>query len=230
MATIYEKTPGALIATPGRSISTFPSGLCRVDQTYVCATAAAATHRAALAVGNTIPDGNDTPSLEPLAIFPQVQEIERGDGFTEFKVSAYGQTTTQGSGPARKLSGIQLLPVVTLGGALVGNPPTASVPVYFSLWAITGFLVLPFGETTNISQVEYDPELGNAFDFYQTAGNLLSYSKQSDTDYLVTLQSGAVGTVTLTAPTMLIDSYTNFGSYAQLRITISRGTIITVFQ
>jgi hypothetical protein len=229
MATIYEKTAGALIATPGRSVATFPSGLCRVDQTYVCATAHAATHRAALAVGNTIPDGNDTPSLEPLAIFPQVQEIERGDGFTEFKVSAYGQTTTQGSGTARKLSGIQLLPVVTLGGALVGTPPSSSVDVYFSLWAITGFLVLPFGETTNISQIEYDPELGNAFDFYQTAGELLSYSKQSDTNYLVTLQSGAVGLVRLTAPTMLLNSYTNFGSYAEVSVTVIRGHVITEF-
>jgi len=229
MATTYEKTPGALIATPGRSVATFPSGLCRVDQTYVCATAHAATHRAALAVGNTIPDGNDTPSLEPLAIFPEVQEIERGDGFTEFKVSAYGQTTTQGSGPARKLSGIQLLPVVTLGGALVGNPPTASVPVYFSLWAITGFIILPFGETTHITRIEYDPELGNAFDFYQTSGNLLSYYKLSDTDYRVTLQSGAVGLVRLTAPTMHINSYTNFGSYAEVSVTVIRGHEITEF-
>ena len=92
MATIYEKTPGALIATPGRTVATFPTGLLRVDQTYICATASAATHRARLVVGGAMPDGNNVPSSEALSISPAPQEVERGDGFTEFKVSAYGRT------------------------------------------------------------------------------------------------------------------------------------------
>jgi hypothetical protein len=92
MATIYEKTPGALIATPGRTVATFPGGLCRVDQTYVCTTASAATHRASLVVGGVMPDGNNVPSSGALSISPAPQEVERGDGFTEFKVSAYGRT------------------------------------------------------------------------------------------------------------------------------------------
>ena len=95
MATIYEKTVGALIATPGRTVATFPSGLCRVDQKYVCTTANAATHRAALAIGNDMPDGNNAPAIDGLKIYPAPQEIERGDGFTEFMVSAYGRTTDQ---------------------------------------------------------------------------------------------------------------------------------------
>lgn len=102
MATIYEKTPGALVATPGRTVATFPSGLCRVDQTYVCATAHAAGHRATLAVGNDMPDGNEAPAIDGLKIFPQPQETERGDGFTEFAVSAYGRTS-------REMTNIELL-------------------------------------------------------------------------------------------------------------------------
>ena len=92
MATIYEKTPGALIATPGRTVATFPTGLLRVDQTYICTTASAASHRASLVVGGPVPDGNNVPSNDGLFISPAPQEVERGDGFTEFKVSAYGRT------------------------------------------------------------------------------------------------------------------------------------------
>lgn len=92
MATIYEKTPGALIAAPGRTVATFPTGLLRVDQTYICTTASAASHRASLVVGGPVPDGNTVPSNDGLFISPQPQEVERGDGFTEFKVSAYGRT------------------------------------------------------------------------------------------------------------------------------------------
>ena len=102
MATTYEKTAGALIATPGRTVATFPSGLCRVDQTYVCTTAHAATHRAALAIGNDMPDGNEAPAIDGLKIFPAPQETERGDGFTEFSVSAYGRTS-------REMTNIELL-------------------------------------------------------------------------------------------------------------------------
>lgn len=228
-ATIYEQTPGGLYAQPGRAVTTFPSGLVRVDQTYVCVTGDAATHRATLAVGNAMPDGDDSPSLETLAIFPEVQGVARGDGFTEFRVSAYGQTVSDSGGTNRTLSGIQLLPITVLSGALTGSPPTASVPVYIHVWSITGMVVIPFGESINVSQVDYDDKLNNAFDFYQTEGELLSYTKTSDTDYYVTLESGAVGLVRLSSPTMGINSYTNFGSFAEVSVTITRGTIITEF-
>jgi hypothetical protein len=92
MATIYEQTPGALIPTAGRTVSTFPSGLVRVDRKYVCATTNAATHRATLVDGNPTPDDNDAPAIDGLFIHPNPGEVENGDGFTEFQVSAYGRT------------------------------------------------------------------------------------------------------------------------------------------
>ena len=92
-AIIYEKTANGLYPTGERSISTFPSGLLRVDQTFVCRTSAAATHRADLAVGEDMPGGS-TPAIDGLKIFPEPQERKRDDGFTEFIVSAYGRTTT----------------------------------------------------------------------------------------------------------------------------------------
>lgn len=93
-AIIYQKTPGGLFATGERTVSTFPSGLVRVDQTFICPTSAAATHRAALAVGNDMPGGS-TPAIDGLKIFPEPQEKKRTDGFTEFIVSAYGRNTAE---------------------------------------------------------------------------------------------------------------------------------------
>jgi hypothetical protein len=93
-AIIYEKNTNGLIATGQRTVSTFDSGLVRVDRKYVCRSSAAATHRATLAVGNAPPDDDGAPCIDGLSIFPQPQELQRGDGFTEFQVSSYGRTST----------------------------------------------------------------------------------------------------------------------------------------
>lgn len=95
-ATIYEKTPNGLYPTGDRTVSTFPSGLVRVDQTFFCKTSAAVYYRAELAVGNDFPNGVH-PSFDGLKIFPDAQEVQRTDGFTEFKVSGYGRTNTSGT-------------------------------------------------------------------------------------------------------------------------------------
>ena len=96
MSIIYEQTPGGLYATGQRTVSTFPSGLIRVDQTFACKTTSAATHRATLAVGASFP-GDSYPAMDGLKIFPEPQEIRRDDGFTEFMVSAYGRLNTVGT-------------------------------------------------------------------------------------------------------------------------------------
>ncbi len=94
---IFIASPTALIAQPGRAVNTFPSGLVRVDQTYLGLTSQAATHRATLAVGNNMPDGDSSPCIDGLKIFPEVQERRREDGFTEYLVSACGRVNTTGS-------------------------------------------------------------------------------------------------------------------------------------
>jgi hypothetical protein len=50
---IYEKNAGELIPQGGRSVSTFPSGLVRVDQTFICSTPNVATHRANLKINES---------------------------------------------------------------------------------------------------------------------------------------------------------------------------------
>ena len=89
--TIFIANHTALIPQPGRAVNTFPSGLVRVDQTYLGLTSQATTHRATLAVGNDMPDGDSSPCIDGLKIFPEVQERRREDGFTEYIVSAYGR-------------------------------------------------------------------------------------------------------------------------------------------
>lgn len=93
--TIYEKTAGALIKTGNRSITSFPSGLLRVDQLYVGKSGEEATHRSILAYGLEMPDQDDVPVIDDLIIFPEVQESKDGTGFTRYQCSAYGRTTEQ---------------------------------------------------------------------------------------------------------------------------------------
>jgi hypothetical protein len=97
--TLFNSTSAAtdLIAQPGRAVNTFPSGLVRVDQTYLGLTANATAHRATLAVGNNMPDGDTSPCIDGLKIFPEVQERRREDGWTEYIVSAYGRVNLTGN-------------------------------------------------------------------------------------------------------------------------------------
>jgi hypothetical protein len=93
--TIYKSTDD-LIAQAGRTVSTFASGLVRVEQTYLGLTDRAALHRAVLAIGNDMPDGDSSPCIDGLKIFPEVQEVRREDGFTEYQVCAYGRLNVTG--------------------------------------------------------------------------------------------------------------------------------------
>lgn len=91
-AIIYQKDPSELIPQGNRTVSTFPSGLVRVDQSFIGRTDLSATHRSQLVVGAVFP-GDQQPSYDGLRIFPEVQEKRLPDGFTEYLVSAYGRTT-----------------------------------------------------------------------------------------------------------------------------------------
>lgn len=105
---VYITNDLLLIPQSGRAATTFPSGLVRVDQSYLGLTEKQATHRVTLSVGNGMPDGDKYPAIdwenadgtnfEPsLKIFPEVQESRRDDGFTDYKVSAYGRTNETGT-------------------------------------------------------------------------------------------------------------------------------------
>lgn len=96
MSIIYEQTPGGLYPTGQRTVTTFPSGLIRVDQSFACKTSVAPTHRATLAVGSNFP-GESYPAMDGLKIFPEPQEKRRDDGFTEFTVNSFGRLNYTGN-------------------------------------------------------------------------------------------------------------------------------------
>jgi hypothetical protein len=80
-----------LIAMPGRSVQTYPSGLMRVERLFLCRKSDASKHRKILQVNNFMPNDNNAPAIDGLLIFPEPQERDRDDGFIEFKVSAYAR-------------------------------------------------------------------------------------------------------------------------------------------
>lgn len=145
--TLYEATPGALIPSGERTVATYESGLCRVDQVYVCASTSAATHRATLAIGAAMPDGNDDPAIDGLSIFPAPQEIKRQDGFTEFHVSAYGRTTT----------GIQ--------GVYLEQETISNAYFSFNVWRITGQLATISTQAVSLADLDLDETLYEPFGF-----------------------------------------------------------------
>ena len=233
MATIYEKTAGSLIATPGRTVATFPSGLCRVDQKYICTTATAATHRATLAIGNDMPDGNDAPAIDGLKIYPAPQEIERGDGFTEFMVSAYGRTTEQ-------MVNIEL--VKTNITPSFGQAFLATV----SFWEIKGKLALPYGSNIEFETLGLDPALLLPFDalYYGedqevlsvTTGDSRSYDIQQSSNsharvilrrYDIVFTTDGINpswtwVVYIEDPVFVVANQQNFGSFIEVDIATKR--------
>jgi len=94
--TIYKSTSG-LIAQPGRSVSTFPSGLVRVEQTFLAESSAEIAARASIKVGDDAPGSDSAPAVDGLKIFPEVQFRRREDGFTEFIVTSYGRSNLSGT-------------------------------------------------------------------------------------------------------------------------------------
>jgi hypothetical protein len=95
-AIIYQKNPDALIPQGNRTVSTFPSGLVLVDQSFIGLTSLESTHRSQLQIRNAFPTGSD-PTIDGLSIFPAIQEKRLPNGFTEYMVSAYGRTNTTGN-------------------------------------------------------------------------------------------------------------------------------------
>ena len=152
--TIYESTPNGIYATGDRTVSTFPSGLVRVDQTFVCKTSAAATHRATLAIGTDMPGGS-APAIDGLKIFPEPQEKQRGDGFTEFVVSAYGNTNTTGIVTKSKKIGTILGLRYSSDSILVNHTfPGEITPLYPQFLSNTNFVDSPATDLVRFQRYE----------------------------------------------------------------------------
>lgn len=92
---IYSANPSGLIAQGDRSVTTYPSGLMKVEQTFIGLTANESTDRLSLQIGDPFPL-DDSPSIDGVFIFPATQESRGADGFTTYKVSGYGRINENG--------------------------------------------------------------------------------------------------------------------------------------
>jgi hypothetical protein len=116
----YHGTSG-LIAMPGRSVQTFPSGLVRVERSFLCRKADVARYRNTFRANEPMPFDDGAPAIDGLFIFPDPQEQVRDDGFVEFRVTAYGRTRTQGDSTLER--GSELGQFYYL--SLLSDPPTS---------------------------------------------------------------------------------------------------------
>jgi len=120
MAYTYHGTRN-LISAPGRGVQTFPSGLVRVERTYLCRRGDEARYRSELAVGNPLPDDDGAPAIDGIYIFPEPQEQSRDDGFVEFRVTAYGRTNIFSVNNMTRQSILSSVPVLDQRTNILGN-------------------------------------------------------------------------------------------------------------
>lgn len=220
--TIYEATPGALTATGDRTVATFPSGLCRVDQTYACPSSYAATHRATLAIGSAPPDSNTAPAIDGLYIFPAPEEIQKPDGFTEFRVSAYGRTAT----------GAQ--------NVFLQQEDKKTEFVSYKVWKVSCEIVVRQGEFVDVNSLGLEDYL-EAFDFSITPGAIISSTggiyeiRRVDlvwSDLRGILYNVTYGIIGITEPwnqdifvhypKIIISTSRSFGEFVEVEITTER--------
>jgi hypothetical protein len=233
---IYEKNAGELIPQGGRSVSTFPSGLVRVDQTFICSTPNVATHRANLKVGNDFP-GSSEPAIDGLYIYPEVQENRRGDGFTELIASGYGRT-------ADTLQNIRKQ--VSTGSIYRNSGSGLSYPTFlvYSRNTINGFIAIKDGDSLSVEDLGLDDQLFVPFnlvntddnyeivitsiDFNYKSLNYIDWNGDLRTRYLSKMNfyntrwgSGISYDLGWASPVIKVINNQNFGLFKELEISVS---------
>jgi hypothetical protein len=92
---IYTSFSSGLVEQGDRSVTTFPSGLLKVEQTFIGLTSNEFSDRLTLQIGDPFPL-DDSPSIDGVFIFPATQETRDTSGFTTYKVSGYGRINENG--------------------------------------------------------------------------------------------------------------------------------------
>jgi len=134
-----------LIALPNRTVQTYPSGLVRVERSFVCRKTDVAKTRNTIRVNERMPMDDGAPAFDGLFIFPEPQEVVRDDGFLEFRVTAYGRTNIFDSAIAkgsvlgtylRRSTTLEtivdaflpaILDIFTVRGVLASSDPTSAI-------------------------------------------------------------------------------------------------------
>lgn len=157
---IYQKSPGQLIAQGNRTVSTFPSGLIRVDQSFICATADAASQRALLPVESNFPGGND-PAIDGIYVYPDVQEKRQSDGFTELIVSGYGRTQTTLQNQQKRVNTIQ-------NEITSPDAPGMTQNIFVSRNLVSGYIVIEKNSGLDVNDLGFAQDFFNPFNIVST--------------------------------------------------------------
>jgi hypothetical protein len=233
---IYEKNAGELIPQGGRSVSTFPSGLVRVDQTFICSTPNVATHRADLKIKEDFPGGSE-PAIDGLYIYPEVQENRRGDGFSELIASGYGRT-------ANTLQNIRKQVFTgTLQRSFVGASFYLTT-LFYSRNIINGFIAIKDGDSLSVEDLGLDDQLFVPFnlviidDDYEIVITSIDFNYKSQTYidwngdlrtryfnrinfYNTRWGSGISFNFPWASPIIKVINSQNFGVFKELEISVS---------
>lgn len=223
-----------LFAGEDRLVTTFASGLVRVDQTYTCPTTAAADARVTLAVGNPMPDGNSDPAIDGVFIYPAPQEKQSG-AMTEFIVSAYGRTTAD------------------LQEVILNQESKRDYVGSYYLWQFSGSIVVRTATPITIEDLALDPQIYEPFNFTTlvdptlTQESIVQLQQFSVTpvvqefpfgngtvtgvanaggrrQYRATMSDDSAYTFWIMDPVLTVTASRYFGVFTEIEITSTRGT------
>lgn len=239
MPTIYEQTPGSLIAQPDRSVATFDSGLIRVDQEFVCTTESAETNRLSLAVGNSFP-GDTSPGIDGLFIFPSPQESRTGDGLTKFMVSGYGRSTDQLISQRRGTTSTVIKSSYTY--SQYGNTTDTRDFAIITTNRVVGKIAVLEEDGLSYAQLNFDPSFSEPLDLIPVdpgdvieeisrssiTENAVNWDGQIYTNIVTTVGIAAnlgyytiVAYYTYATPVIGIDFSSSYGRFTELGINVS---------
>jgi hypothetical protein len=210
-----------LIALPGRTVQTFPSGLVRVDRTYACRAADAGRFRPQFAVGNPLPFDDGSPAIDGLFIFPDAQEEVRDDGFVHFSVSGYGRTNTNGYDRREFVQGTTNILIVTLTGSGAGRAQQE-----FNITTLNESLVRTF---VSSSEQPFNFNIGiqqNELKVYLPDGRLITeaYPPGGASSGIGSFSSTNSGTFVVFGGTQT----TNFGRWTEVRIVYNSSGFVSI--
>jgi hypothetical protein len=234
---IYEKNAGELIPQGGRSVSTFPSGLVRVDQTFICSTPNVATHRANLKIKEDFPGGSE-PAIDGLYIYPEVQENRRGDGFSELIASGYGRTADTLQNIRKQVFTGTLQRTSVSGGLLY------STALFYSRNIINGFIAIKDVDSLSVEDLGLDDQLFVPFNLVNIDDNYeivitsieFNYKSQNYIDWNGDLRTRYFSKINFyntrwgseisynfpwSSPTIKVINSQNFGLFKELEISVS---------
>lgn len=216
MSYTYHGT-NQIIALPGRSVQTFPSGLVRVDRTYACRIDRADAVRRELAVGNPLPLDDGTPAIDGLYIFPKPQEIRRDDGFMEFRASGYGRVNIDGYSRTEFTQGTATIQNRAAGGSFFQTTPTTlneQITKSFIVLSESPFL-FESGIPDNVLKV-YFPDGDEIFEKYPNSFE--AYPQGGFRSVTTNVKAEFDGI-----------SSTNFGRWSEVTISFKAAGIVSIF-